>query len=49
MEHNRMVQNERKVLLNSTAATETGPRYVLIYGTHDGKMVGKGKRNGKMA
>ena len=28
MEQSGMVQNERKVLLNLTATTETGPRYI---------------------
>ena len=52
MEQNGMVQNERKVPLNPTAATKTGPCYVngsVICGTHDGKIVRRGKRNGKMA
>ena len=51
MEQNGIVQNKRKVLPNPTTATETGLATFngsVIYGTHDGKKVGRGKRNGKM-
>ena len=52
MEQNGMVQNKRKVLPNLTTATETGLATFngsVIYGTHDRKMDGRGKKNGKMA
>ena len=51
MEQNGMVQNERKVLLNPTVATKLGLATFngsIIYGTHDGKMVERGKKNKKM-
>ena len=47
-----MEQNERRVLLNSSVTTKIRPPTFngsVVYGTHDGKMVGRGKRNGKMA
>ena len=52
MEQNGMELNRRKELLNPTAATKAGPPMFngsVIYGTHDGKVVERGKRNGKMA
>ena len=52
MEQNEMERNGRKVLLNLTAMTKTGLATFngsVIYGTYDGEMVGRGKRNGKMA
>ena len=52
MEQNGMELNGREELLNPTAATELGLATFngsVIYGTHDGKMVERGKRNRKMA
>ena len=52
MKQNGMVLNGRKVLLNPTVVTETGPHTFndsVIYGTHNGEMVGRGKGNEEMA
>ena len=52
MEQNGMELNARKGPLNPTVVTKAGPTTFngsVIYGTHDGKMVERGKRNGKMA
>ena len=52
MEPNGMELNGRKELLNLTPAIEAGLATFngsVIYGTHDGKVVERGKRNGKMA
>ena len=52
MGQNEMVLNGRKVLLNSTTAIELGLTSFsgsVIYGTYDGEMVERGKKNGKMA
>ena len=52
MEQNGMELNEMKVLLNLTAVPKLGIAMFngsVIYGTHDSKMVRRGKRNEKMA
>ena len=52
MELNKMELNRMEELLNLTAMTKTGLATFngsVIYSTHNNKMVGRGKRNGKMA